>query len=150
MTQTKQAVSNFGGERWEEVPGGDAQGSSGWLGRRPGACALLSSFWKRKSKRSLRALQLQCLGTSTEKSQDTPCSGAVPAQRPALGAEALFWFGGLGLWAGGASPHCGRVPKRWLLQHGWDEPWGFELCSCPALCSGLTCSKHDGALASQH
>lgn len=48
------------------------------------------------------------------------------------------------------SPRCGRVPKRWLLQHGWDEPWGFELCSCPALCSGLTCSKHDGALASQH
>lgn len=29
MTQTKQTVSNFGGERWEEVPGGDAQGSSG-------------------------------------------------------------------------------------------------------------------------
>lgn len=113
MTQTKQAVSNFGGERWEEVPRGDAQGSSGWLGRRPGACALRSSFWKRKSKRSLRAPQLQCLGTSTEKSQDTPCSGAVPAQRPALGAEALFWFGGLGLRAGGASPRCGRVPSLW-------------------------------------
>lgn len=35
--------------------------------------------------------------------------GVLPAPCAALGAEALFWFGGFGMWAGGASPRHGHA-----------------------------------------
>lgn len=162
QTQVKQAVSDRGGDgkRYLGLTPRAAPAGWGWHSGSPCSTVIrkMKSLVPRDSKKPGHALL-----------------GVLPAPCPALGAEALFWFGGFGMWAGGASPchghvlflrpcpivmamsPChGRILLSWLCpqavattQHvsvSWDKLWSVKPCSCPTLCLGLSWAKHSGAL----
>lgn len=92
----KQAVSDCGGDgkRYLGLTPGAAPAGWGWHLGSP--CSTV--IWKMKS-----------LVPRDSKKPERALLRVLPAPCAALGAEALFWFGGFGMWAGGASPRHGHA-----------------------------------------